>query len=237
MLRFQPGSEFLSFFQKGAIGASQKSTTWSSIVEALLTTIFWIAALIYSVVIHEVSHGAVAYSLGDPTAKNLGRLTLNPLKHLDMFGSVLLPLISFFLGGFIIGYAKPVPYNPLNLRDRKYGPAKVAVAGPASNITLAVLFGLTLRFLPDIFSTSLVPELLSIVVMLNLFLAIFNLFPIPPLDGHWLLLTFLPAKFDAIRMVLYRYSFALLLVFLFFIFPLLMPLVKTLFKLLTGIGF
>src|SRR3989344_5222539 len=132
-------------------------------MESILTTIFWIIALLYSVVIHEVSHGAVAYSLGDPTAKNLGRLTLNPIKHLDMFGSVFLPLISFMLGGFIFGYAKPVPYNPENLRDRKYGPAKVALAGPASNIALAVLFGLTLRFLPDVFSSSLVPELLSVV--------------------------------------------------------------------------
>jgi len=206
-------------------------------MESILITVFWIVALLYSVVIHEVSHGAVAYSLGDPTAKNLGRLTLNPLKHLDMFGSVMLPLISFFLGGFIFGYAKPVPYNPLNLSDRKYGPAKVAIAGPASNIFLAVLFGITLRFLPDIFSSSLVPELLGIVVMLNLFLAVFNLFPIPPLDGHWLLLTFLPARFTEVRTFLYKYGLLLLFVFLFFIFPLLMPLLRGLFRLLTGIGF
>lgn len=206
-------------------------------METLLTTLFWIVALLYSVVIHEVSHGAVAYSLGDPTAKNLGRLTLNPLKHLDMFGSVILPLLSFMLGGFIFGYAKPVPYNPLNLRDRKYGAAKVAIAGPASNIALAVLFGLTLRFLPDIFSTSLIPELLSIVVILNLFLAIFNLFPIPPLDGHWLLFTFLPVRFIAARTFLYKYGFLLLLMFLFFVFPLLLPFIRTLFRLLTGIGF
>lgn len=206
-------------------------------METILTSIFWIVALLYSVVIHEVSHGATAYSLGDPTAKDLGRLTLNPIRHLDMFGSVLLPILSFFLGGFLIGYAKPVPYNPLNLRDRKYGPAKVAIAGPASNIALAVPFGLTLRFLPDIFSSSLVPELLGIVVMLNLFLAVFNLFPVPPLDGHWLLLTFLPAKFAGARTFLYKYSFPLLLVFLFFIFPLLVPFVKLMFQLLTGIGY
>lgn len=206
-------------------------------MENLLITLFWIVALLYSVVIHEVSHGAMAYSLGDPTAKNLGRLTLNPIKHLDMFGSVILPLLSFMLGGFIFGYAKPVPYNPLNLRDRKYGAAKVAIAGPASNISLALLFGLTLRFLPDIFSTSLIPELLSIVVILNLFLAIFNLFPIPPLDGHWLLFTFLPVRFIAARTFLYRYGFLLLLMFLFFVFPLLLPFIRTLFKLLTGIGF
>src|SRR3989344_344850 len=169
-------------------------------MEALLLPIFYIIVLLYSVVIHEVSHGLMADSLGDPTAKNLGRLTLNPLKHLDMFGSVLLPLLLLIARApFIIGYAKPVPYNPANLRDRKYGPAKVALAGPASNIILALLFGLTLRFLPDIFSSSLIPQLLSIVVTLNLFLTIFNLFPVPPLDGHWLLLTFIPNGFEALR--------------------------------------
>jgi len=177
-------------------------------MEQALTAIFWIVALLYSIVIHEVSHGAVANSLGDPTAKNLGRLTLNPIKHLDMFGSFILPLISFFLAGFIFGYAKPVPYNPLNLRDKKYGPAKVAIAGPASNITLAILFGLTLRFLPDVFSTSLVPELLSTVVIINLFLAVFNLFPIPPLDGHWILMTFLPARLFCTNIALFYYWYS-----------------------------
>lgn len=211
--------------------------TISSTMETFLITVFWIVALLYSIVIHEVSHGAVAYRLGDPTAKNLGRLTLNPIKHLDLFGSIILPLLSFALGGFIFGYAKPVPYNPLNLSDRKYGSAKVAIAGPASNIILAVLFGLTLRFLPDIFSTSLVPELLGAVVTLNLFLAIFNLFPIPPLDGHWLLLTFLPERFGKIRTFLYKYSLVLLLLFLFFVFPLLTPFISWFIKLLTGVGF
>src|SRR3990167_10889549 len=133
------------------------------------TSIFFIAVqilvVLFSIVLHEVAHGAMANHLGDPTAKNLGRLTLNPFKHLDMFGSVLLPLLLVVLRSpFIFVYAKPVPYNPLNLRDRKYGAAKVAVAGPASNIVLAVLFGLTSRFLPDIFSSSLVPDLLGIVV-------------------------------------------------------------------------
>ena len=90
-------------------------------METLLLPIFYIVVLLYSVVIHEVSHGLMADSLGDPTAKNLGRLTLNPLKHLDMFGSVLLPLLLFLAHSpFLIGYAKPVPYNPQNLSDQKY---------------------------------------------------------------------------------------------------------------------
>lgn len=206
-------------------------------MEALLLPIFYIIVLLYSVVIHEVSHGLMADSLGDPTARNLGRLTLNPLKHLDMFGSVLLPLLLFIAHSpFIIGYAKPVPYNPQNLSDKKYGPAKVALAGPISNIALALIFGLILRLMPDIFSSSLMPELFSFIVFLNLVLAIFNLFPIPPLDGHWLLMTFLPARFNALKVFLYRYSLPLLFVFIIFIFPLIFPLVSLVYELITGLS-
>ena len=206
-------------------------------MEALLLPIFYIIVLLYSVVIHEVSHGLMADSLGDPTAKNLGRLTLNPLKHLDMFGSVLLPLLLLIARApFIIGYAKPVPYNPNNLSDKKYGPAKVALAGPASNIILALIFGLSLRLAPDIFTSSLIPELFSFIILLNLVLAIFNLFPIPPLDGHWLLMTFLPARFNGLKVLLYRYSLPLLFVFIIFIFPLIFPLVSVLYRLITGIN-
>ncbi|OGN01456.1 MAG: hypothetical protein A3I26_01030 [Candidatus Yanofskybacteria bacterium RIFCSPLOWO2_02_FULL_43_10] len=205
-------------------------------METLLLPIFYIVVLLYSVVIHEVSHGLMADSLGDPTAKNLGRLTLNPLKHLDMFGSVLLPLLLLMIRSpFIIGYAKPVPYNPHNLNDKKYGPAKVALAGPASNIILALIFGLSLRLMPDVFTSSLIPQLFSFIILLNLVLAIFNLFPIPPLDGHWLLMTFLPARFNALKVFLYRYSLPLLFVFLIFIFPLIFPLVSILYRLITGI--
>ncbi len=215
--------------------ATEKSTTWSS-METLLLPIFYIVVLLYSVVIHEVSHGLMANSLGDPTAKNLGRLSLNPLKHIDMFGSVILPLLLFLVRSpFLVGYAKPVPYVPENLRDKKYGLVKVAIAGPASNLILAVLFGLTLRFLPDIFTSPLVPQLLSFIIVLNLVLAIFNLFPIPPLDGHWLLMTFLPARFFAFKKFLYQYSLILLIVFLIYVFPLIFPLVGLIYQMLTGL--
>lgn len=206
-------------------------------MESLLLPIFYIIVLLYSVVIHEVSHGLMADSLGDPTAKNLGRLTLNPLRHMDMFGSFLLPLLLFVAQApFIIGYAKPVPYNPQNLSDKKYGPAKVALAGPASNIALALIFGLSLRLMPDIFTSSLIPELFSFIIVLNLVLAVFNLFPIPPLDGHWLLMTFLPARFNAFKVFVYKYSLPLLFVFIIFIFPLIFPLVAIIFRLITGVS-
>lgn len=206
-------------------------------MSTLVLAFFRVAVLIYSVVIHEISHGLAANSLGDATAKNLGRLTLNPIRHLDLFGSVLLPLFLFLVGSpFIFGYAKPVPYNPLNLSDRRFGPAKVAVAGPLSNIALAVLFGAVFRFLPDVFSSALVPQLLTEIIIINLVLAVFNLFPVPPLDGHWLLISMLPFRLRWIQDFMYRYSLFLFFIFLFFIFPLIIPVIPFLFKLITGIN-
>ena len=191
---------------------------------------------VYSVVIHEVSHGAVAYALGDDTAKNLGRLTLNPFKHLDMFGSVLLPLFLIVVKApFVFGYAKPVPYNPLNLRDQKYGPAKVAFAGPAANLALAALFGIILRLLPPSLEIQALPALLSFIVQINLLLAIFNLMPISPLDGHWLLLTFLPDRFASFKLFILRYNLIIFIIFLFFIFPLIYQhLIYPLFRVIVG---
>lgn len=201
---------------------------------SLLIGLFNILVVLFSVVLHEVSHGTVANSLGDTTAKDLGRINLNPFKHLDWFGSVFLPFLTFWLGGFVFGYAKPVPYNPANLNDKKFGPAKVALAGPAVNIIIALLFGLMLRFLPLPLEATILPQLLSFIVMLNLTLAIFNLMPIPPLDGHWLLLAFLPARFTAIKVFLLKYNLAIFFVFIIFIFPLIFPLINLLFKIIIG---
>ena len=199
-----------------------------------MTIIFNILVVLFSVVLHEVSHGIMANSMGDTTAKDLGRITLNPFKHLDWFGSILLPFISYWAGGFIFGYAKPVPYNPANLQDQKYGPAKVALAGPAVNMVIALLFGFTLRFLPASLEATILPQLFSFIVNLNLVLAVFNLMPIPPLDGHWLLLTFLPNRFAAAKVFMLRHGLILFLIFLFFIFPLIYPLIPFLFRVIVG---
>ncbi|KKU90000.1 MAG: Peptidase M50 [Candidatus Yanofskybacteria bacterium GW2011_GWA1_48_10] len=203
-----------------------------------ILSVFGFVVFIYSVVIHEVSHGLAAQALGDDTARLLGRLSLNPLKHVDIFGSLILPLILLVSGSpFVFGYAKPVPYNPNNLRDQKYGPIKVALAGPASNIFLALVFGGMLRFFPESLPATLAPELFAIIVAVNLVLAVFNLFPIPPLDGHWVLVTLLPDKFYAFKSFLYRYSIFIFLLFLIIIYPFAYPIVPWLFKLITGIGF
>lgn len=185
----------------------------------VVITIFFLVVLLFSVIIHELAHGSVAYSLGDLTAKYAGRLTLNPLKHLDPFGSVILPFL-LFLGGspILIGWAKPVPINPYNFKDQKWGDLKVAISGPASNLALAIFFGLLLRLTPTALFIS-VPGLFLIfafTVWINLILAIFNALPIPPLDGSWILFNFLPRGFEKVKMYLQQYGLFILIFFIFF---------------------
>lgn len=153
--------------------------------------IFLIAILVVSVVIHEVAHGFAANWLGDPTAKLEGRLTLNPVSHIDPMGSVILPaILALSSSPFLFGWAKPVPYNPYNLqRGGRWAEAIVAGAGPAANVLIALLFGIIIRL-------GVIPaEVMSLavsIVFLNILLAVFNLIPIPPLDGSKILPQLLP---------------------------------------------
>ncbi|OHA56685.1 MAG: hypothetical protein A2114_02315 [Candidatus Vogelbacteria bacterium GWA1_51_14] len=204
-----------------------------------VTIIFSIAALIMSVVIHEVAHGAVAGLLGDPTARLAGRLTLNPLKHLDPIGSVVVPAIMALLpGGLIFGWAKPVPYNPFNLRAGQWGPALVAAAGPASNLLLAIFFGLVLRFgLPAGLISAAASEFVILIVFVNLVLMLFNLIPVPPLDGSKILFACLPYRFRFIEEQFGRYSLILLVVVIFAAGGLILPVTTFLFSLITGFSF
>ncbi len=200
---------------------------------------FGIAILIMSVVIHEVSHGQAALMLGDPTAKYAERLTLNPLKHLDLFGSVLLPLLTYISSGFIFGWAKPVPYNPYNLKNQKWGPAIVAIAGPLANIIMAVFFGILIRYsyyLEFFTASGIIQSALITIVYTNILLAVFNMIPIPPLDGSNILLAVLPYNFYKIRRVLETYGFIILIAFILFFSQWLLLISSFLFKIITGLG-
>lgn len=180
-----------------------------------ITIVYSIAILIMSVVIHEVSHGYAALYLGDPTAKYEKRLTLNPLNHLDPLGSIMIPLVTYMTGGFIFGWAKPVPYNPYNLRNPKRDEALVALAGPLSNFCIALVAALTVDFFAASLPTSALSILLSI-VFVNVGLMIFNLIPIYPLDGSKIFLSFLPVRYENIKVQLARYSLPIFLVFILF---------------------
>ncbi|MFZ4648313.1 MAG: site-2 protease family protein [Patescibacteria group bacterium] len=197
--------------------------------------LFQIIILIFSAILHEYSHGAMAYSLGDPTAKNAGRLTLNPIAHLDWFGSVLLPAIMVISQlPFVFGWAKPVPYNPYLLRDRRWGDAKVAIAGPAANLAIAIALGLVIRLLP--LSGAFV-NFLAIAVLVNIVLAVFNLVPLPPLDGSKILASFLNEKWRIKYLSLERFGFVLVIIFVMFGIGIIQPLVFGLFSLITGMSF
>lgn len=203
--------------------------------------IFYIIVLIMSVVIHEYAHGYTAYLLGDNTARLQGRLTLNPLKHLDPFGSVILPLLLIFMNaGFVIGWAKPVPYNPANLRDEKKGKFLVAIAGILANLLIAIIFGLLMRFAPSLFGIgydSPFFKITSIIVLLNLVLFLFNLIPIPPLDGSKILFSYLPLKYRYIENFLEKWGMFILLFFIIFLWSKFAPLIYIAFFLITGIHF
>lgn len=214
-------------------------------MESAIAIIFQLAILIFSVVIHEVAHGLAANALGDSTAKHAGRLTLNPLKHLDPVGSVIVPFLSVFFGGGFIGWAKPVPYNPYNLQvsNRDLGSAIVGAAGPLTNILIAVFFGLLIRsggFWSGLLGNAAGPtlQLMTFIVVINLWLATFNLLPIPPLDGSKVLFYFLPATSERFRMALEQFGFFIVVLFIFFVpalFVWLSLFVRILLRLIVGI--
>ena len=196
-----------------------------------------------SVVIHEVAHGYVAYLNGDDTARLQGRLTLNPIKHLDIFGSIVLPLILIITNaGFVFGWAKPVPYNPNNLRNGKKGVILVSIAGILANLFLAIIFGLLIHFgallgLPAYNAISPDPfyRIATSIVIVNIVLALFNLIPVPPLDGSKVLFAFLPYRFHKIEAFLSQWGIFIMLFFILFLWQYFSPIIFWVFGLLTGI--
>ena len=192
--------------------------------------------LIISVILHEVSHGYMAEYLGDPTARILGRLTLNPIPHIDPMGSIVLPLLFVISGSPVVfGWAKPVPYDPRNIRGtawkERYSGAIVAAAGPAVNIFLAVIFGILIRV--GMFDVVMI-QFFYVIVIVNISLAVFNLIPIPPLDGHHILAALLPSSLRQKYMTLSRYSFILMFIVAFVLWGMVSPLVMIITRLITG---
>jgi len=183
-------------------------------------------ALVFSVVFHENAHGVAAEHFGDTTARDLGRITLNPLPHIDPVGTVLVPALGILSGIPLVGWAKPVPVNPANFRNPVVDDAYVAAAGPASNFVLAVggtallvIVRLVFKHVPGLQENSgnsfLFFQLLCVnLIQINCVLGIFNLLPIPPLDGHWVLLRYLPSKWGAVLASIRPYGFFILIVLL-----------------------
>lgn len=203
---------------------------------SIIDSLFYIVILICSIVIHEVAHGYVAYMWGDTTAKDDGRLTLNPLKHLEWFGSVILPgLLILSHAGFVFGWAKPVPYNPDNLRNRRWGTLAVASAGIIVNFFIALVFGLGMRvMIAQGLGTVQVISVMGLIVFVNILLAFFNLMPVPPLDGSRILFSLLGEKFRRYEYMLERYALIVLLIFIFFVWQFVSPAISWTFTLITG---
>lgn len=180
----------------------------------MFETIFIFVVLLFSIILHEVAHGSVALTLGDPTAKEEGRLSLNPLIHIDPLGTIVLPLALLILTsgkGPIIGWAKPVPINYFYFKDKKWGIIKVSLAGPLSNFLIGVIFALCTRFFHFPFS-----NFFSLISVYNFAWAIFNLLPLPPFDGSHILFQLLPERFSQIKFFLIQYHLLILIFFLLF---------------------
>jgi Zn-dependent protease len=209
-------------------------------MENELAGLFTVIIVLMSVVVHEVAHGYAALAYGDKTALMAGRLTLNPLKHLDPVGSVILPLILILTHApFPFGWARPVPYNPFNIRDQRWGIFAVSAAGIGANFGLAIVFSIILRGAVFFgFTSTSFLTVLSLIILANISLGIFNLLPVPPLDGSRIIFSLLPQHLRAweARFEVYALPAILLLMILLWKFDFISPVIRFLYTLFTGIG-
>lgn len=201
-------------------------------------SIFYFLILMISIIVHEVAHGLMAEREGDSTARMLGRITLNPLKHIDWVGSVILPLALILTNaGFVVGWAKPVPYNPDNLKHGNTSIAKVSIAGIVVNLSIAIIFGLLIRLSIAVgFISQAFIDIASVIVLVNVALALFNAMPVAPLDGFRFLSAVLPYQVQPVMRFIEQYSLPILLVFIVFIWKFVAPFAFVVYSLLTGIA-
>ena len=180
----------------------------------MIIPFFYLFVFLFAAIIHEVAHGAMVYKLGDPTAKDAGRLTLNPIKHIDPMGSIVLPLILYILRSPILfGWAKPVPFNPIFLKNPKRDGGLIALSGPVSNFAVAAIFYGIMIAMPAIgVMIPNLPTFLSIIIYVNVWLGIINLVPLPPLDGSKVLFMLLPKKWYGVELFLEKNGPMLLMV-------------------------
>ncbi|NQU77071.1 site-2 protease family protein [Candidatus Falkowbacteria bacterium] len=174
--------------------------------------VVWILAIIYALSVHEFSHALGALVMGDDTAKHQGRLTLNPLSHIDLWGLAMLILAGF-------GWGKPVPFNPYNLRNQRWGAAIVAMFGPLANLVSVIIFAVVIRLVfafSGLGPENMLIQFLLALIMVDTILLVFNLIPIPPLDGSKILFAILPSKYNNFKIVLQRQGFFLLLALIIF---------------------
>ncbi|MEE8324711.1 MAG: site-2 protease family protein [Candidatus Humimicrobiaceae bacterium] len=205
-----------------------------SIIDFLISLVTWLPGLALGVILHEYAHGYIAYRNGDPTAKSYGRLTINPMAHIDLFGSILLPLILLLLNsGIVFGYAKPVPINPSYFKNYRKGIRYTSLAGPVTNLivafTVGLLYGLffylVIRISGGLIDNgsmgfrvfTIFNQLFMNTIYINIFLAIFNFIPIPPLDGSKILASFLPYQAMQRYLSIGRFGFIFIFIFIFFI--------------------